>query len=232
LASTMIPKSKAAHPEAKISLHIWRGSKDMILHATSDKQLLHSIFALSWFLLVGSVYMSQFPNYAQAVLKANNEVYILFLTTFSIGIAAGALLCDSALGGKISGKLTPIAALGVSIFTYGMVFATPMPTHEALVNAKEFISIKSHWPMIACTGMVALCGGMYMVPLYAILQSRTKPAYRSRVLSASNFSDSIFMTLAAVISAMLLYWGLGIKDLFLVLATLNLYVAWYARKIA
>jgi len=72
---------------------------------------------------------------------------------------------------------------------------------------------------------------MYMVPLYAVLQSETKSTHRSRVLAASNFSDSVFITLAAIISALLLYYGLDVKDLFIVLATVNLLAVWYARKI-
>lgn len=231
LASLRIPKSTAAHPECHMSYNILKGSREMIAAATETKLLMYSIFALSWFLLIGSVYMSQFPNYAQGVVRGNNEVYILFLTTFSVGIAIGSLLCDTLLQGIISGKLTRWAALGVSVFTYGMIFMTPQPTHEGLMTVSEYLANEHNWPMLVCTMMSAVCGGMYMVPLYALLQSQTKPTHRSRVLAASNFSDSVLITFAALVSALLLYYGLDVKDLFLVLATVNLPVVWYARKI-
>ncbi len=231
LFSLLIPQSTPAHPEMEISFNIWKGSKEMAAAAMQTKKLMYSIFALSWFLLVGSVYMSQFPNYAQGVVHGNNEVYILFLTTFSIGIAIGSLLCDWLLDGKISGKLTRWAALGVSVFTYGMIALTPKPEHIGLIGVADFISVQSHWPMLVCTMMSAVCGGMYMVPLYALLQSETKSTHRSRVLAASNFSDSVFITFAAIVSALLLYYGLGVKDLFIVLALFNLLVVWYGRKI-
>jgi len=230
-ASLRIPRSKPAHPEIKISYDIWHGNKEMIAGAMETRMLMRSIFALSWFLLIGSVFMSQFPNYAQGVVRGDNGVYILFLTTFSIGIAIGSLLCDTLLQGKISGKLTRWAALGVSIFTYGMIFLTPTPTHEGLMTATDYITNSEYWPVLVCTMLTAVCGGMYMVPLYAVLQSETLPTHRSRVLAASNFSDSVFITFAALVSALLLYYGLGVKDLFLVLATCNLPVVWYARKI-
>ncbi len=231
-ASLLIPRSKPAHPEMVVDFNIWKGSKSMFRAAMETKMLTYSIFALSWFLLIGSVFMSQFPNYAQGVVRGTNGVYILFLTTFSVGIAIGSLLCDTLLDGKISGKLTRWAALGVSIFTYGMIFLTPVPTHDGLMNVADYLANQQHWPVLFCTMMTAVSGGMYMVPLYALLQSQTSPTHRSRVLAASNFSDSIFITFAALVSALLLYYGLDVKDLFIILATFNLLVVWYARKLS
>jgi len=210
---------------------IYHGTKDMIKAAMETKPLMYSIFALSWFLLIGSVFMSQFPNYAQGVVHGDNGVYILFLTTFSIGIAIGSLLCDTLLEGIISGRLTRWAALGVSVFTYGMILLTPEAQHDGLMTVTEYLANKNHWPVLFCTMMTAVSGGMYMVPLYALLQSQTLPTHRSRVLAASNFSDSVMITFAALVSALLLYYGLDVKDLFIVLATVNLLAVWYARKI-
>lgn len=231
LGSLLIPHSTPAHPEMHLRFNIIGGTREMIRYASETKMLLYSILALSWFLLIGSVFMSQFPNYAQGVVHGNNEVYILFLTTFSIGIAIGSLLCDTLLQGKISGKLTRWAALGVSVFTYAMIMLTPPMNHVELIGAADYIADHRHWPVLVCMVLAAVCGGMYMVPLYALLQSQTIPTHRSRVLAASNFSDSVFITFAALVSALLLYWGLGVTDLFLVLATFNLLVVWYARKI-
>lgn len=230
IASWCIPISKAAHPETHISFNIIKGSREIIGHAARDRSVLATIFGLSWFLVIGSVYMSQFPNYAGSVVYANNEVYILFLTVFSIGIAFGSVLCDTLLKGKISTKLMPFAAMGTSIFTYVMVLTTPKPAHEGLLDVSAFLLVPSHWPVLGCMLMVAVCAGVYMVPLYAVIQTRTDPQYRSRVLAASNFSDSVFMTLAAMVCAVLLSMGFTILDLFTLVATVNLVVVWYAHK--
>jgi acyl-[acyl-carrier-protein]-phospholipid O-acyltransferase/long-chain-fatty-acid--[acyl-carrier-protein] ligase len=230
-SSLFIPKSKAAHPDAKIDFNLFAGTKAVVLYTIQDRGTMRTIFVLSWFMLVGSVYMSQFANYAQSVVHANNEVYILFLTSFSIGIAAGSLLCDTLLKGEISPKLTPIAALGITIFTYTMVYTTPKPEHEGLLDVVSFLSQPKLWPVLGSMVMVAVCGGIYMVPLYTLLQSRAHAEYRSRVIAASNMSDAIFMTLAALVSALLLLLGFGILDLFVIVATINLFVAWYARRL-
>lgn len=229
-ASLFIPASHIGHAETKLSFNLWRGTKEIVGYACSDRTVMHSIFALSWFLVIASVYMSQFANYAQAVVRANNEVYILFLATFSVGIVAGSLLCDTLLKGEISLKLVPWAALGISVFTYLMVFTTPTLAHEGLLNARDFLTVPTHWLVLGCMTMVAVCGGIYIVPLYATLQSHTPKQFRSRIMAASNLNDALYMTAAASVCAVLLWLHVGILDLFLILATVNIGVICYARK--
>jgi acyl-[acyl-carrier-protein]-phospholipid O-acyltransferase/long-chain-fatty-acid--[acyl-carrier-protein] ligase len=231
-ASLFIPKSKIAHPDCHISFNLWKGSKSMVGYAFRDRYVLISILGISWFLLIGSVFMAQFANYAQAVVHANNEVYILFLTTFSIGIAIGSLLCDTLLKGEISLHLTRITALGISMFTYLMVATTPVANPGELLDVNAFLNVPQHWLVLGCMLMVAVCGGIYLVPFYAMLQHRTPESYRSRVMAASSLSDALLMVAAALVSAILLSFGFGITDLFLLVATLNLVVVLYARKLS
>ena len=145
--------------------------------------------------------MAQFANYAQGVIHGNNEVYILFLTVFSVGIAIGSLACDTLLKGEISLKMLPIAALGVSVFTALMVITTPPPMHEGWLDVWQFLQAPQRWSVLGSMLMVAVCGGLYIVPLYAMLQSHTPTPYRSRVMAASNLSDALCMTTAALVSA-------------------------------
>jgi len=231
VASYFILPSKIAHPETTINFNFWGGTKDIVAYACKDRVVMLSIFALSWFLLVSSVFMAQFANYAKAVIHADNTVYILFLTVFSIGIAFGSLVCDSLLKGEISLKLTSLACMGVSAFTFLMVYTTPVPTHEGLLDASDFLSVAQHWLVLLSMLLVAVSGGIYIVPLYAILQANTPAQYRSRVMAASNLSDAVLMTTAAFVSAILLIFNFGILDLFLIVATLNLGVVWYARRV-
>ncbi len=232
LAAMFIPISHIAHPGCKISLNIWKGSCEMVGFALRDKYVTISILGISWFLLVGSVFMAQFANYAQAVVHANNEVYIIFLTTFSIGIAIGSLLCDTLLKGEISLHLTRYTSFGISLFTYLMVYTTPVATGGQLLDAESFLNVPEHWLVLACMLMVAVCGGVYMVPFYAMLQHRTPAEYRSRIMAASSLSDALLMTGAATVSAVLLLFGFSILDLFVLVATLNLLVVFYARKLS
>ncbi len=231
IASLFIPPAPSTHPHTKLSFNLWKGSMSIIRHARKDDVLVRTILALSWFITVGSIYISQFANYARGVIHADNEVYILFLTVFSVGTAIGSLLCDTLLKSQISTKFTPISAIGIAFFSALMVYFTPVPATDELMTISEFFSVTSHLLVLACMLMVAICGGLYIVPLYALLQSRTGSSHRSQIIAASNLSDSLSMTIAAIVSAILLSYGLGVKDLFIIVAFLTLAVAWYVRKI-
>ncbi|MEQ1789354.1 MAG: MFS transporter [Rickettsiales bacterium] len=231
IASLFIPSAPSAHPQTKITFNLWRGSLDLIKYARRDIILVRTILALSWFITVGSIYISQFANYARGVIHADNEVYIIFLTVFSVGVAAGSLICDALLKSKISTRFTPFATIGIALFTALMVFFTPAPMGDGLMTVSEFFSVSSHLLVLVCMLMVALCGGLYMVPLYAILQSRTQASHRSQIIAASNLSDSLSMTLAAIVSTILLSSGLGVQDLFIIVAFITLGMAWYVKKI-
>lgn len=231
-ASFCIPRSHAACPHITLNWHVIHGTVEMIAHARRSRAAFYAILGLSWFLLVGSVFMAQFANYARSVVQGDNEVYTLFLCVFSIGIALGSVLCDKLLKGEVTPRYAPVALIGVSVFTYAMVALSPQPAHEHLLTAGEFLADPNHLPLLFSMLMVAVCGGVYMVPLYAMLQTESAADSRSRVIAASNMFDSIFMTVAAVVCAVLLALGFGITDLFLLLATLNLLVFLYARKAA
>jgi acyl-[acyl-carrier-protein]-phospholipid O-acyltransferase/long-chain-fatty-acid--[acyl-carrier-protein] ligase len=156
-ASLFIPNSGLAHPETHISYNIIKGYRDILVQLFQEKSVVLAVLSLSWFLTFGSVFMSQFANYAQNVIHANNEVYILFLTVFSIGIASGSMLCDTLLKGEISARLTPIAGLGMSAFTFLMLANTPAPQHTGLLDVAEFFARPDFWTMLFCMLMVALC---------------------------------------------------------------------------
>ena len=232
VASLCIPRAEPTHPEVTINFHPWHSSVEIIRQAWQDRALMGAILAISWFMVVGSVFVAQFANYAQGIVQADNQVYILFLTVFSVGVALGSLLCDTLLKGEISGRLLPFAALGISLFTFLMVALTPVATHEGLLGLQEFLADRPNWLVLGAMLMIALCGGVYMVPLYALLQHRANTQYRSRMIAVSNLSDSLCTMLAAIAAAVLLYAGARVTDLFLVIAILNLGVAWYARKLA
>lgn len=233
LASVLIPRGKAESPDTHVHYNLWESTKEMVRFATSSKTLLGTIIGLSWFLMIGSVLMAQFANYAKEVIHADNEVYTAFLTIFSIGMAAGATIADKLLKGEVSAKFAPWSLLGISAFTVGMVICTWWIDidYTELMGLKAFFSNPLHWPVVICMMMTAFCGGVYMVPLYAMLQTHSQAAYRSRVIAASNMSDSLFMTVAAIVSALLLHWDYSITDLFLLLAAANLAMFLWARRV-
>lgn len=231
VASLFIPPALSSHPETKVSFNLWQGTVDLVRYVRRDGILVRTILALSWGLNIGTLYISQFANYAHSAIHADNEVYIVFLTIFSVGMAIGSILCDTLLKSQISSRFSPIAAIGMAVFTALMVFFTTNHTGNNLMNIGEFFSVTSNLLVVSCMLLVAMCGGIYMVPLYALLQSRTSSSHRSQVIAVSNLSDSVSITITTIISAILLSYGLTVQDLFIIIAFMTIAVAWYARKI-
>ena len=231
IASLFIPSAPSAHPETRINLNLLRGSFDIVSYVLQDRILLHIVLLLSWFIVVGAVFIGQLANYAHAVVRADNQVYIIFLTVFSTGMAVGSLVCDTLLKGQISTKLAPISGAGVALFTILMVILTPAPAGEDLATISEFFGKFSGYPVSFCMFMIAVCGGVCLVPLYAAMQERTSPKHRSQIIAASNLSDSICITAATLISALILALGASVQHLFIIIGLISPLVALSARKI-
>jgi 1-acyl-sn-glycerol-3-phosphate acyltransferase len=70
-------------------------------------------------------------------------------------------------------------------------------------------------------------GGFYIVPLYALIQMRSDPAHRSRIIAGNNILNAVFMVVAAALAIGLFAAGLTIPQLILVTALLNAAIALY-----
>jgi 1-acyl-sn-glycerol-3-phosphate acyltransferase len=75
--------------------------------------------------------------------------------------------------------------------------------------------------------MLGISGGLYIVPLYALIQQRSEMRKRSRIIAANNVLNALFMVVAALYGAFALYAGVSIPVLFLIMALMNAAVAAY-----
>lgn len=225
IASWYIPPTIPASPHHVINYHVIKEACQIIKHVHSNRPVFLSIMGLSWFMLISAIFMGQFPTYAKAI-GTNNEVYTLFLVIFSLGISFGSLLCSKLLGGKISARYTPIATLFMSLGVFGLVGTSiPVAPEKAVIGLWVFLQNIENWPLLACMLSIAMAGGIYIVPLYTIMQTKAEDTHRARVIAARNVLNSIFITVAMLISATLLAIGLNVIDLFLLIGVLNLGIA-------
>lgn len=228
-ASLLVPATRAAAPELRINPNILGETWAIVRHAASRRDVFLAILGISWFWLVGATFLSQFPNFAKDVVGADETVVTLFLTLFSLGIAIGSLLCNKLLGGAISAKYVPVAALGMTAATLDLVLATSngLAPGQTLLDARAFLADPGHWRIVVDLLLIPLCGGVYIVPLYAIMQTRGPEEHRSRVIAANNILNALFMVAAAVIASAMLAAEFSVPDVFLSLTLGNAVVAVY-----
>jgi acyl-[acyl-carrier-protein]-phospholipid O-acyltransferase/long-chain-fatty-acid--[acyl-carrier-protein] ligase len=185
-ASLWVPRGRPASPELKFNPNILGETWRILDYAYRLRDLRLPLLGISWFWFLGIAYLSQFPNYAKETLGANNQVVTLFLTLFSIGIGAGALLCGKLKRGKVVGRLVPLGALGLAVFGLDFWLAGRHPEADgAFAGAAQFLSRPMNWRIVADLFAIAAAGGLYCVPLYAIMQLRSESAHRARVVAAN-----------------------------------------------
>ena len=233
VTSFWIPSAAPPSPDLKVNPNPLTETIAIIRHAAGRRDVFLSILGISWFWFVGLVFLTQFPNYAKETLNADEYVANLFIATFSVGIGIGSLLCNKLLKGEISAKYVPLAAIAITLFSIDLVIASNNAASGAgaLVGISEFIGQPANWRLLGDMALIAMCGGLYAVPLFAIVQSRSDAEHRSRTIASNNVINALFMVTATVAMVVMIRFGFSIPDIFLAVAIANAGVAVYICKL-
>ncbi|MFP3567694.1 MFS transporter [Paraburkholderia sp. SIMBA_030] len=226
--SSFVPATAAPQPDLRINWNpvteTWRNLK----LARENRTVFLSLLGISWLWFVGATFLSSFFRFAKDVLSANPDVVTVLLGTFSIGIGMGSLLCEKLSKRRIEIGLVPLGSIGMSVFAIDLFFAShALPAVGHLLSVGEFLARPAHWRVLADLFLLAMFGGFYSVPLYALIQSRSQPSHRARIIAANNILNSLFMIVSALMAMGLTAAGFSIPAIFLVTALLNIVVATY-----
>lgn len=195
---------------------------------TKNRSVFLSCLGISWFWFYGSVFFTQLPQYSKYVLGSSEGTFTLLLSLFSIGIAIGSLLCEKLSHRTVEIGLVPLGAIGMTVFGADLFFAHPQIIGEKGLLLSQVISQPGVKRVIFDLFMMAIFSGLYIVPLFALVQSRTEKDKVSRVIAANNILNALFMVVAAGLSYValnVLHWT--IPELLLAVAVLNAFVAMY-----
>lgn len=235
ISSRKIPHAPPKSPDLKFSLNPITETWGVMKYTLSQSYHIKlALLGKAWFFFVGSMFMAQFANYTKLILGGNEEILTLFLVIFSVGIAIGGLLNNKLLRGKINATFVPLAAIGLTIFSIDITLVSQHLSIDAsapLMGIKDFITTPVHWRIMADVAMVAIFGGLFVVPLSAIIQDRTPEETRARIMAGSAIVDSLFMVASAVISAILIGAGWKVHELFFAFAIANAFVAVYICRL-
>ena len=234
-----VPNSPAADASLKINWNPITETMRNVKLIWGQQQIWLAIFAISWFWFYGATFLAQFPNLTKEVLHGDENMFILLLSVFSIGISLGSLLCEKLSKGKIELGLVVLGAIGLTLFGADLYYsATSIPNHsdKFLFDISTFIGknydaqghlVLTNWRLLADIALIGLFGGFYIVPLYVLIQIRSQKGFQSRVIAANNIINALFMVISAGFSILLFNQGCSIPQLFLVTAALNAVVTIY-----
>ncbi|KEQ16810.1 MFS transporter [Endozoicomonas numazuensis] len=222
-----IPTMPSTAPDLKLDWNPVTQTLRTLRYAKADKATFQSILAISWFWALGAAYLTQLPNFASDVLSGGPQVVTLMLAVFTMGIALGSMICERLSGNIIEIGIVPLGSLGLSIFGIDLFFAIN-PVTTPLMGAGEFLSHSSNIRVLFDLAMIGFSGGVFIVPLYALIQQRAKPEQRAQIIAANNVLNSLFMVGSAAAGIVMLgVMDLSIPVFFLTLAVVNLAIVAY-----
>lgn len=228
LVSMKVTALKPANPELKIEKGIIRPTWEIIKISKKTKGVWNSILGISWFWFLGAALLSIFPVYVKDVIRGNQEVVTLFLATFSIGVACGSMICEKLSKERLELGLVPFGAIGMTVFILDLYFnGSPKLLPESLVNIKGFLNMAGSYRILIDLFLLSIFSGLFIVPLYTYIQQYSDDETRSRVIAGNNIINAAFMVASSIVLALLYQLGLGVKEIFLVFAILNIIVATY-----
>ncbi len=224
LSARQIPEAPAPQPDLRINPNIAQATWRMMTIARERHDVFLAILGISWFWFLGVVFLTQMPLFTQTELAANQTVASLIIGAFTVAIGLGSIVTNRLLKGEVSVKYVPVASILITLFIIDLYFATgALRTSDAstLRTPSDIMSSLSGWRVLVDLTAIAFCAGLFAVPLYALVQSRSSPKKRARVIAANNIINALFMTAATVLSYLALDAGLTVRGLFLLTGLAN-----------
>jgi 1-acyl-sn-glycerol-3-phosphate acyltransferase len=227
LVCRAIPPAPPTAPDLRFNWNPFTETVQVLGFVTKNRTVFNSVLGISWFWFFGGVFTMQLPNYTKVFLGGTESVSILVLALFSIGVGAGSLLCEKLSGRRVEIGLVPFGSIGLTLFGIDLYFARPEAATLHELSAFAFLAAHGSWRIVADFVLVGVFAGFYIVPLFALVQSRAPKSELSRVIAGNNIINALFIVGAAAFGIGLGAAGLSIPQIFLVAAILNAAVAIY-----
>jgi len=228
LVSRAVPPAPATAPELKFNWNIFSETWRAMRFTAQDRTVFNSVLGISWFWFFGIVVTAQLPSYTKIYLGGNDAVFTFTLALFSIGTGIGSLLCERLSGHKVEIGLVPFGSIGITLFGVDLYFARAQPAPVQGLGPLEFLHSAGGWHIALDLTLIGVFAGFYIVPLFALVQSRAERHHLSRIIAGNNIINALFMVAATALSlALLNALHFSIPQLFLVAALLNAVVAIY-----
>ena len=226
-AAAFVPTAAATDPGLRVNWNPFTETWRNLRIAARHRAVFNSLLGISWLWFFGSIFLTGVTPYAHVVLGGDERVVTLLLATFSIGIGMGALACERLSGRKIEIGLVPLGSAGMTLFALDLWLASPDAAPAATIGIAGFMAAAGHWRILLDLFGVAFFGGLYSVPLYALIQSRAEPSHRARIVAANNILNALFMVASALMAKAFLDAGVTLPQLFAIVGVMNAVVALY-----
>lgn len=235
-SSFYIPHAQAPQPDLKLRLNMFLQTwENMRLVYNQHPAVFAAMIGSAWFFFIGALYIAQMPTFVSLVLHADQMVLTFFMGLFLFGVALGGLVNNALLQGQISARYVMPAAVMIGLFSFDLYWAGAYyQTHISAAEGAEtplsaFIQSWAAWRIIADLFFIALAGGIYIVPLKAVVQEKTQLGHMARVVACGGMLDALFVLVSALLAIIVYTLGLSVLELFLAVSVLSPLFIWYLK---
>lgn len=227
-ASWFIPYAPAPRKDLKVRRNIFAATVENFRFLRKHPTVFKSVLGATWFWIIGALVAVQIYPICSQILNATEGVITFFLILFSFGVAAGSYACNRILKGFIHTTYVPLGAVGMAVCLYFVyLFTDDYPTLSTPTSFAGFFGLPHAFGLSLSLFMLAFWGGLYIIPLNALMQSRSPKAYVATVIAGNNIMNALGMAGIAVFAVVFLSLGLGIPHLFLTMSIISALVAFY-----
>jgi len=237
IASLFAPSAPPLGPAPKVDWFFPRAMWDVIVAGRKVPKAFEAILAIAWFWFVGATFLTLLPPYAKEALNGDENVFILLLATFSVGVAIGAVLCGKIFGSEARIRTSGWGAGGIALFSVLLWVFTGLyqvgndiQRQTELFDIARFLSDASAWYILVCFALLAASAGLYLTPVNVVLQVESPPNERGRFIACSNTIDAGVMTISAGLCAGLTIAGLDQASIFALVGASGIIAAIWARR--
>jgi len=238
LSARAIPVAVPPAPTLSLNRNPFVETLRNLAYARQNRSAFGALLGISWFWLYGAIFLVHIPLYAKEILRGDETSVTLLLVAFIVGIGAGSMLCDWLIRQRRArvGWLIFAGGIGLSLCAFDLYLASPvMPaTSSSLLNATALLQQPGLFRVLTDLVGLGLCGGLFTVPLYTLLQQESAPTHRARMIAANNIMNALLMVIGALGAAVLIAIGLTMPELFALIALANLLAVgglnWFYRR--
>jgi acyl-[acyl-carrier-protein]-phospholipid O-acyltransferase/long-chain-fatty-acid--[acyl-carrier-protein] ligase len=232
IISYAIPRISAGDPSLKVTWRFLSANWPLLRDANQNHAVRRAILGISWFWFVGAIFLSVLPNYVKEVLNGDPQLVTFLLTLFVVGIAVGSIGCSKLLRGQVDARYVPLGGISISVAIAAVYWLSRGSIAD--VNGTTVITFLSHPRGVAISialFLLAAGGGIFTVPLYALLQVQSEESHRARIIAANNIINALFMVTSSIFTLVMFKYGYHVPNIFLVTAVLSFLVVIYIFKL-
>ncbi|MDR3203243.1 MAG: MFS transporter, partial [Deltaproteobacteria bacterium] len=182
------PPSLKLAPNLKIDPLIFRSTLIILADLKTRPDLLLIILAVSWFWGMGSIVLIQVPIMAASLMGTTPNVSTTLVCLLALGLGLGALGANRLVKGETTASLTPISAFVLCLITLSLSLCLHNlpPAIPGSVGLVDFFSTPIYLASAILCFLISFTGGLFVTPLYALMQRLSEQTRRARVIAANN----------------------------------------------